>query len=106
MKKLFILLILFIHSVYGGKYAGAFLENGIGARAMGLGGAYLAFTQDGTSFYWNPAGLAFIEHSEFNAMYSSQFGSFSDPLAGYSYLGATYRLPGKGYVVSLNWIRF
>ncbi len=35
----------------------AFAMPGIGARAMGMGGAYTALARDITSAYWNPAGL-------------------------------------------------
>ena len=31
---------------------------GVGGRAMGMGGAYLAVADDFTAVYWNPAGLA------------------------------------------------
>jgi hypothetical protein len=30
---------------------------GIGARALGMGGAYTAIADDGTAAYWNPAGI-------------------------------------------------
>lgn len=33
-------------------------EVGVGARAMGLGGNYVAIADDATALYWNPAGLA------------------------------------------------
>ena len=33
-------------------------EIGPGARAMALGGAYVALAEDYTAAYWNPAGLA------------------------------------------------
>ena len=38
----------------------AFLKMGAGARAMGLGGAYVAIVEDATATYWNPAGLGFL----------------------------------------------
>jgi hypothetical protein len=31
----------------------------LGARAVGMGGAFTAVADDGSSFFWNPAGLAF-----------------------------------------------
>jgi len=37
---------------------------GLGARAMGMGGAYIAVAEDFTATYWNPAGLAQIRRFE------------------------------------------
>lgn len=37
---------------------------GLGARTMGMGGAFLAVADDFTSLYWNPAGLAQIRKFE------------------------------------------
>ncbi len=39
---------------------------GIGARALGLGGAYTSVANDYTALYWNPAGLAAIRKMELN----------------------------------------
>ena len=39
------------------KYAGAFMENGGGARALGMGGAFTAVADDPSTTFWNPAGL-------------------------------------------------
>ena len=43
---------------------------GLGARAMGMGGAFLAVADDYSALYWNPAGLAQIHRIEI-------FGSMS-----------------------------
>ena len=43
---------------------------GLGARTMGMGGAFLAVADDFTTLYWNPAGLAQIRKFEL-------FGSLS-----------------------------
>ena len=43
------------------KYSNEFLNIGAGARGLAMGGAQVASTQDGTSGYWNPAGLTGIK---------------------------------------------
>lgn len=55
-------------------FAGGFQLNEVGARAMGMGGAFAAQANDLTALYFNPAGLA----------YQKGFGA---------YLGATMILP-------------
>jgi long-subunit fatty acid transport protein len=45
-------------------------ELGVGARAMGLGGAYSAVADDYTAMYWNPAGLGQMKRREFNLGFS------------------------------------
>ncbi len=42
----------------GGTTAANFLKIGVGARPLGMGGAYVAIADDSSSAYWNPAGLA------------------------------------------------
>lgn len=41
-----------------GGYAGAFLRIGTGARALGMGSAFCAISDDASAIAWNPAGLA------------------------------------------------
>jgi long-subunit fatty acid transport protein len=38
---------------------------GVGARAMGMGGAYTSVADDFTAVYWNPAGLSHLKRMEF-----------------------------------------
>ena len=42
----------------------AFLDVGVGARGIGMGGAYTALADDSSAVYWNPAGLARLEKRE------------------------------------------
>lgn len=41
-----------------GTSSGTFLKIGVGARPVGMGGAFVAVANDPTTIYWNPAGLA------------------------------------------------
>jgi len=65
------------------KYAGEFISIGVGARALGMGGAYVALGADATSGYWNPAGLAGIDYPELAGMHSRNFGG----IVNYDYVG-------------------
>jgi hypothetical protein len=47
-----------------GTSAAAFLKMSIGARASGLGEAFVAVANDPTAIYWNPAGLASLQRRE------------------------------------------
>ena len=51
-----------------GTTVAAFLEVPVGARAVGMGSAFVGTANDVTSLYWNPAGLARLEQNE--AMFS------------------------------------
>ncbi|HEY2923556.1 MAG TPA: PorV/PorQ family protein [Candidatus Eisenbacteria bacterium] len=57
------------------RYAGEFLRIGVGARALGMGSAFVGLADDGTAAYWNPAGLATLEERQVTAMHAEQFGS-------------------------------
>ena len=68
---------------------GALFNLGMGARALGMGGAFVAVADDGSAIYYNPAGLAFVEDNNFTALFSNAFG------AG-GYLGLGYARPNIG----------
>jgi len=44
---------------------------GVGTRAMGLSGAFVAVADDPSAAYWNPAGLAQLEQPELLGMFGS-----------------------------------
>ncbi len=56
------------------KYAGEFLKIGVGARALGMGGAFVGLADDASALYWNPAGLAFLRRNQFLPAHSEEFG--------------------------------
>lgn len=51
--------------------AAAYRQLGVGARALGQGGAVTASVQDATAAYWNPAGLSHLEKSEVVGMHAN-----------------------------------
>jgi hypothetical protein len=88
------------------KYAGEFMALGGGARAMGMGGAFIAVADDATAAFWNPAGLASFnslstspESWQAVIMHSERFGDLID----YNYFSAAFPLGGgeSGWGVSI-----
>jgi hypothetical protein len=57
------------------------IANGSGARALGMGGAFLARPDDGTAASWNPAGLSYLRRLEVSAagLWSSASAPGRDP---------------------------
>lgn len=64
--------------------AGAYLKLGVGARALGLGGAFTAVADDATAIFWNPAGLAGLEKAEATGMHASLTIDRSYDFVGYT----------------------
>lgn len=60
MKKLQTTLISFalILALSTSAFANGLSLNSVGARALGMGGAFVGLANDATALYWNPAGLA------------------------------------------------
>lgn len=47
-----------------GTTAASFLEIPVGAKAIGMGGAYVSLANDASSLFWNPAGITSVEKYE------------------------------------------
>ncbi len=99
-----LLLCLMPAAALAGKYAGEFLERGVGARGLGMGQALTALSDDPYSFYWNPAGLAFVDQRSVSGMANTQFGSITDPMGQSLQLGFT--MPIGLANLALNYLRF
>lgn len=76
-----------------GTTAGEFLQIGVGARGMALGGAFVAAVDDITALYWNPAGLARIEKSEVFASHSEWLSDIT-----FDYVGVGFKVGTVGTV--------
>ena len=70
-----------------GTAGGQFLEIGVGARAVGMGGAFSATSNDISAVYYNPGGLGALEgheamftHISYFADMSFEYGAFSMPI--------------------------
>lgn len=56
-----------------------FIETGMGARAQGLGNAFVATANDGSAVFWNPAGLDYLSQSNLVLFHSTLIaGTFYD----------------------------
>ncbi len=107
MKKQFLLMACVLMAIRGfsqnaTKYSNEFLQIGVGARSLGMGGAMLASAKDVYAGYWNPAGLTSIENnSQVALMHAAYFGG----IANYDY-GAFAAKAGDNGAIGLSLVRF
>jgi len=57
-----------------GVDAGSFVRDGVGARAFGMGGAFVSIADGVSTAVWNPAGLATLSGISLGGMYSDKYG--------------------------------
>ncbi len=79
-----------------GTTAAPFLEIGVGARAVAMGGAFVATANDASALYWNPGGLGFLRrpeiifvHTEWLADIQFDYAGVVFPLGHYGTLGGS-----------------
>jgi len=104
-KKIFIpILVLIVQFGFAqtAKYSNEFLSIGVGARSLGMSNSSVANTNDVTSGYWNPAGLAGMQ-TDFDA--SLMHAEYFAGIAKYDYLAGAMTLDTSSSI-GISVIRF
>ncbi|MBI2118620.1 MAG: hypothetical protein HYT97_03225 [Elusimicrobia bacterium] len=98
--RLFLLFFIFIFIPYVGQGA-VFESQGLGARAQGMGGSFVAVAEDYSSIFWNPSGIALVNEKTLHSEYKNLYG-----LGLLRHITAGYLQPnvGKGSV-AFSWYR-
>lgn len=79
---------------------------GVGTRALGMGNAYTGVANDFSAIYWNPAGLAQMEYSEFsfglshliskdNSTFLNAQNEYTTTATDLNALGLAYKVPTR-----------
>ena len=94
-------LLLVVSAVTLADGIGAFsaFKNGIGARALAMGGAFVAVADDATATLWNPAGLAQLDDTRLAGMSTDLYGLGIT----HQFVGATTSFANLG--LGLGWER-
>ncbi len=86
-----------------GTTAAQFLKLGAGARAIALGGAYVAEASDMSSVYWNPAGFARLtgshlqlSNTQYLADINYNFAAFGTSMAPFGSMGLSLLIVDSG----------
>lgn len=80
----------------------------VGARSVGMGGAYTAVAADGSAFAWNSGGVSLNKNVIVSGMYGSHHGAIGTALANVLHCGAVIPLHDNlsDMVFSVDWLRF
>lgn len=99
MKRIFISLVLlslpamvFAQGVSKvGTTSAPFLNIGVGARALGMGGAYVAVANDATAMFWNAGAMATLPHNEAVVHHAEWLAEMN-----YDYVGSVFHVGALG----------
>ncbi len=87
------ILVLGLGVLLAGQVYANFQFEGVGARSLGMGGAFTAIANDSSCLYYNPAGLAMIKEKEQMYMYSRKLNELT-----YQYVGLVWEKTGFSYI--------
>lgn len=99
MIKLFLTVIscLFISNCL---YGAAFEPQGMGARAQGMGGVFVAIADGSEDVYWNPAGLAHLYQPGITLSHKDLFGLGLLQYNAFSFVQPYLERGGMGFMAS------
>jgi len=107
-RWIFVVLVLLIAGTSAQAY---FRDLGVGARPLGMGGAYVAVADDGNAVLWNAAGLGQLKRQEVTATYAALYVGLEPKLynektdqLGYHFVGYVY--PSNLGSFALSWSTF
>src|SRR5437868_12688743 len=85
------------------KYSNEFLNIGAGGRGLAMGSAQVASVNDGTSGYWNPAGLINIkDNPQLNLMHAEYFAG----IGKYGYVSVAFPGSNNKRTFAITGLRF
>jgi len=76
----------------------AVLKAGVGARPLGMGGAFTAVSDNADAISWNPGGLGFVEQSEITTM-QTKLSTDAD------HYYVSYVRPALGGTIGVSWVQ-
>jgi len=83
-----------------------FEDLGVGARPIGMGNAYTALADDVNAIYYNPAGLAQLDESQFTSGYGKLYWGLDDGSSlGSGFVGYAHPLYHWG-TLGVGWLNF
>ena len=86
-----------------GTSAAQFLKIGVGARAMGMGGATVGIVDDASAAYWNPAGLAGVQSFTLIGTHTRWFADITHQYFGVVLpVGDDHRIGASATVLSMG----
>jgi hypothetical protein len=102
MKKAIIIVNVFV-LIFAGTAFSAFDDIGIGARPLGMGGAFVAVADDANASAYNPAGLSYIKKAQagfthlrmFSGVVDYNYASAAIPLGNFGNLGMSFGILGE-----------
>lgn len=97
MKKIILMLIISVSALFGqskiGSTSAPFLTMSVGAKAIAMGGAFVATANDVSALYWNPSGIANQDNNATMFSYSNWFADIN-----YNWTAAFLKLGSIGNV--------
>jgi hypothetical protein len=89
------------------NYTNEVLAIGVGARPLGMGGAFVGMADDSSAVYWNPAGLPAINHIEVAAIQQGrQVGDMINEVGSrYTFISGGMSMPNLG-TFGVGFLRF